>query len=215
MTDRLPAPPSLPETGVMAILRASTADHFPAIGQTLADAGVRCLEVTLTTPGALEAIRALRAELPSLDVGAGTVLTPAEVVAVVEAGAGFVVAPDTRPDVIRAARDLGVASFPGALTPTEVATAWDAGATAVKIFPGSSVGPGHIAALHGPFPDIPMMPTGGVALDDIPAWIRAGAIGVGLGGPLQGDAATGGDLAALAGRAKRALEAVAEARSLR
>lgn len=214
MTDvRVPAPPALLESGVMAILRAPSAGHYVAIGRALAEAGIRCLEVTLTTPGAMEAIRSLRQEIPELSLGAGTVLTPAEATEAIAAGAEFIVAPDTRADVIRAARDVGVASFPGALTPTEIATAWEVGATAIKIFPGSAVGPGYISALHGPFPDIPMMPTGGVALDDIGAWIRAGAIGVGLGGPLQGDAAAGGDLAALAARATQALAAVAAARS--
>ena len=211
--DRAPAPAALVDTGVMAILRAESAEHYPAIGATLADAGVRCLEVTLTTPGALAAITELRSALPSLALGAGTVLTATDVSDAIAAGAEFIVSPNTEPSVIQAASEARVASFPGALTPTEVAAAWTAGATTIKIFPGSAVGPGYITALHGPFPDIAMMPTGGVGLDDIGPWIRAGAVGVGLGSPLQGDAATGGDLGALADRASRALRAVAEARS--
>lgn len=214
MTDRIPPSAQLRDTGVMAILRARSADRFGEISRTLVEAGITCLEITLTSPGAIEAIRTVRRTLPdSVDVGAGTVVDAGQARAVVEAGAGFVVSPSMEPDVIAVAREAGIPAYPGALTPTEVLTAWRAGATVVKLFPGSAVGPSYITALRGPFPDIAIMPTGGVSLDNIGDWIRAGAAGVGLGGPLLGDAADGGDLAALAGRATRALAAVREARA--
>ncbi|NED93843.1 bifunctional 4-hydroxy-2-oxoglutarate aldolase/2-dehydro-3-deoxy-phosphogluconate aldolase [Phytoactinopolyspora alkaliphila] len=213
MPGRLQPSSQLRDTGVMAILRAGSVDRFGDICHTLADAGVTCLEITLTSPGALEAIKAARTALPdSVNVGAGTVTTADEVRAVVDAGAEFVVSPSAELDVVRAAREAGVQSYPGAFTPTEILAAWQAGASAIKVFPASTLGPSFFRNVAGPFPDIPLMPTGGVSLDSIGDWIRAGAIGVGLGGPLQGDAATGGDLDALAERARRALAEVREAR---
>ncbi|WP_116948437.1 bifunctional 4-hydroxy-2-oxoglutarate aldolase/2-dehydro-3-deoxy-phosphogluconate aldolase [Jiangella endophytica] len=214
MTDRIPPSAQLRETGVMAILRARSADRFGEISRTLVDAGITCLEITLTSPGAVDAIREIRKTLPgSVDVGAGTVVDAEQARAVVEAGAGFVVSPSVEPDVVAVAREAGIPAYPGAFTPTEVLAAWRAGATVVKLFPGSAVGPSYITALRGPFPDIAIMPTGGVSLDNIGDWIRAGASGVGLGGPLLGDAADGGDLGALADRAARALAAVRDARA--
>lgn len=213
MPGRLQPSSQLRDTGVMAILRAGSADRFGDICRVLADAGITCLEITLTSPGALDAIKAARADLPeSVNVGAGTVTTAEEVRAVVDAGAEFVVSPSAELDVVRAATEAGVRSYPGAFTPTEILAAWRAGATAIKVFPASALGPSFFKNVAGPFPDIPLMPTGGVSLDSIGDWVRAGAIGVGLGGPLQGDAAAGGDLDALAGRARRALAEVREAR---
>ncbi|WP_026875649.1 bifunctional 4-hydroxy-2-oxoglutarate aldolase/2-dehydro-3-deoxy-phosphogluconate aldolase [Jiangella gansuensis] len=211
--DRIAPSAQLRDTGVMAILRARSADRFADISRTLVAAGITCLEITLTSPGALEAIRAIRQELPgSVDVGAGTVTDAEQARAVVEAGTGFVVSPSVEPDVVAVAREAGIPAYPGAFTPTEVLAAWRAGASVVKLFPGSAVGPSYIRALNGPFPDIEIMPTGGVSLDNIGDWIRAGAAGVGLGGPLLGDAADGGDLGALAERAAKALAAVRAAK---
>lgn len=213
MSGRVPPSPQLRETGVMAILRAGSADRFGDICRTLVGAGVTCLEITLTSPGALEAIKAVRADLPDdVNVGAGTVTTAGEVEAAVDAGAEFVVSPSTELAVIRAAVEAGIQSYPGAFTPTEILAAWRAGASAIKVFPASALGPSFFKNVGGPFPDIPLMPTGGVSLDSVGDWIRAGAIGVGLGGPLQGDAASGGDLGALADRARRALAEVRAAR---
>lgn len=197
----------------MAILRARSTERFGEIARVLAGAGITCLEITLTSPGAVEAIRAARAELPdSVDVGAGTVVDAEQARAALDAGAGFVVSPHFEPDVLEVAHAAGVPSYPGAFTPTEILTAWRAGATVVKLFPGSAVGPSYITNMAGPFPDIDIMPTGGVSLANIGDWIRAGTCGVGLGGPLLGDAADGGDLDALADRARTALTAVRDAR---
>lgn len=200
--------------GLIAVLRAPTARHFPAITDTLVRTGVRAVEVTLTTEGALPCIRELAAAYgEEVVIGAGTVLTADEAEACIDAGAAFLVSPTTAPDVVPAARIAGVAAFPGAFTPTEVLTAYRAGASAVKLFPASAVTPRFIAALHGPLPEVPIIPTGGIALADIAAWIGAGAAAVGLGTPLIGAAGTDGADQALADRGRAAVAAVAAARA--
>ena len=126
-----------------------------------------------------------------------------------EAGATYLIAPDFRADVVAWAVERELPVVPGALTPTEVAAAWAAGATAVKVFPVSAVGgPAYVKAVRAPLPEVPLMPTGGVGIDDIGAYLAAGAAAVGVGAPLLGDAGgPGGDLAALAARARRAVAA--------
>jgi 2-dehydro-3-deoxyphosphogluconate aldolase/(4S)-4-hydroxy-2-oxoglutarate aldolase len=198
----------------MAILRSVQGTHVEAVARTLADAGITCLELTLTIPGALERLPRLRAAVPSdIDLGIGTVTSREEAGAAVEAGADFLVCPTVGLDVLEVATAHGVPCYPGAWTPTEVLTAWQAGATAVKLFPAASGGPAHLRRLRDPLPDIPLLPTGGVAIDQIDDYLAAGAFAVGLGSPLIGDALTGGDLSALAARARHALDAVRAARS--
>ncbi|MEU1513231.1 bifunctional 4-hydroxy-2-oxoglutarate aldolase/2-dehydro-3-deoxy-phosphogluconate aldolase [Streptomyces sp. NPDC005811] len=213
-TERIPLSDALRRTAVVAVLRADSPRHVGSVARTLAEAGVVCLELTLTTPGALDALESLRKDLgDAVDVGMGSVRSAEEARRSLDAGAGFLVSPGFQADVVALALAAGVPVCPGGLTPTELASAWDAGASAVKLFPASTVGPAHLAAFRGPYPEVAVMPTGGIAIDDIPAWIRAGAQAVGLGGPLIRDALSGGDLTDLAGRARRALEAVAGARS--
>ncbi|WP_051510507.1 bifunctional 4-hydroxy-2-oxoglutarate aldolase/2-dehydro-3-deoxy-phosphogluconate aldolase [Intrasporangium oryzae] len=187
---------------VMAIIRGT--DTAAAVGAavTLFEEGVRFVEVALTTPGALRAIEAIRPHVPAgASIGAGTVLTAGDVVDVEAAGAQFVVTPAVTPSIAEAsARGLPVAA--GALTPTEAWTAMQQGASAVKLFPSSVGGPAYLKAVRDPFPDIPFLAVGGVGLDDVAAYLGVGAIGVGVGGPLVGDAASGGDLAALRRRAR-------------
>jgi 2-dehydro-3-deoxyphosphogluconate aldolase / (4S)-4-hydroxy-2-oxoglutarate aldolase len=193
---------------VMAILRASDAGRFLEVGRVLYEAGVRAIEVTLTSRGALEALGRLRGELAGDAVlGVGTVRSPGDAEAAVEAGAAYLVAPDLRPEVVAWAVERGVPVVPGALTPTEVAAAWAAGATAVKVFPVSAVGgPAYLKAVRAPLPEVPLVPTGGVGIDDIGAYLAAGAVVVGIGSPLLGDAGDpGGDLGGLAERARRAV----------
>lgn len=205
--------PQLADGGIVAILRAGEQDHLDAVAQTLADAGIRCLELTMTTPGAVAALSDLRRKLGAeVAIGMGSVTTAAQAAQALEAGADFLVSPAVCPDVVAAALGAGVGAYPGALTPTEVLAAWNLGAAAVKLFPASTGGPRHLKDLRGPLPDIPMIPTGGVAIDQIGAYLQAGAVAVGLGGPLLGDALDGGPLDALAGRAAAALAAVHEAR---
>jgi 2-dehydro-3-deoxyphosphogluconate aldolase/(4S)-4-hydroxy-2-oxoglutarate aldolase len=201
---RVPIGAQLRDTRVVAILRAEDAARAEAAVDVLVEAGIRCLELTLTTRGALDVVARLAARLPSdVEVGVGTVLTAAEVDRSVDAGASFVVSPSVEPEVIAAALRRGVASYPGALTPTEITAAWKAGASAVKLFPAGSVGTGYLKAVRDPLPDIPLVPTGGVAVEAVGEWLRVGAVAVGMGSPLLGDAlGAGGDLRGLAERAR-------------
>jgi 2-dehydro-3-deoxyphosphogluconate aldolase/(4S)-4-hydroxy-2-oxoglutarate aldolase len=201
---------ALVTTRVVAILRAENAERAEQVVDVLLDNGIRSLELTLTTKGALEVVERLASQVPDgVDLGMGTVLTPDEVDRAVGAGARFVVSPSVVPEVIEAAIRRGIASYPGALTPTEIHAAWSAGASAVKLFPGGALGPSYLKAVRAPLPDIPIVPTGGVDIDAIGAWLAAGAVAVGLGGPLIGDAlAPDGDLHALAERARAVSAAV-------
>jgi 2-dehydro-3-deoxyphosphogluconate aldolase/(4S)-4-hydroxy-2-oxoglutarate aldolase len=192
---------------VVAILRAADAAQFLEVGRVLYEGGVRAIEVTLTSRGALEAFGRLNGELPGDAVlGVGTVRSVGDAELAVAAGATYLVAPDFRPEVVAWAVGNGVPVVPGALTPTEVAAAWAAGATAVKVFPVSAVGgPAYVKAVRAPLPEVP---TGGVGIDDIGAYLDAGAVAVGIGSPLLGDAGDpGGDLRGLAERARRAVAA--------
>ncbi|PWU49593.1 aldolase [Micromonospora globispora] len=197
----------LAATRLLAVIRGTDTAAAIATGTALLAEGVRVVEVALTTPGALDAIAAIQASAPAGSlVGAGTVLTPAAVADVAAAGAQFVVTPavvDSIPEAVR--RGLPVAA--GALTPTEAYTAIRMGAAVVKLFPASSGGPAYLKALRDPFPDIPFVAVGGVGLAELPGYFAAGAIAVGVGGPLVGDAASGGDLDALRERARAYLAA--------
>jgi 2-dehydro-3-deoxyphosphogluconate aldolase/(4S)-4-hydroxy-2-oxoglutarate aldolase len=199
---------------LVAILRASDAGRFLEVGRVLYEGGVRAIEVTLTSEGALEAFGRLREALPGdALLGVGTVRSVADAELAAAAGAGYLVAPDLRPEVVGWAVERGLPVVPGALTPTEVAAAWAAGATAVKVFPVSAVGgAAYLKAVRAPLPEVPLVPTGGVGIDDIGAYLDAGAAAVGLGSPLLGDAGDpDGDLAALADRARRAVAAATRA----
>jgi 2-dehydro-3-deoxyphosphogluconate aldolase/(4S)-4-hydroxy-2-oxoglutarate aldolase len=200
---------------VVAILRAAGAGRFLEVGRVLYEAGVRSVEVTLTSSGALEAFARLREELPSdALLGVGTVRSAGDAQRAAEVGATYLIAPDCRPEVVAWAVERGVPVVPGALTPTEIAAAWGAGATAVKVFPVSAVGgPAYVKAVRAPLPEVPLVPTGGVGIDDIGAYLAAGAVAVGIGSPLLGDAGDpGGDLEALGERARRAVAAAGAAR---
>jgi 2-dehydro-3-deoxyphosphogluconate aldolase/(4S)-4-hydroxy-2-oxoglutarate aldolase len=191
---------------VVAILRARAAGRLVAAAEVIADAGIRAVEFPLTTPGALDAVQELRARRPELLIGAGTVVTPADVADAAAAGAQFLVAPCTRPDALAAAATRGLAMMPGAFTATELQLAREHGAEVVKLFP-ATLGPGYVRALRDPFPEIRLVPTGGVGLDAVPDFLRAGAFAVGLGSPLVGDALETGDLEGLDERARRAVGA--------
>ena len=214
MTDETPldaVSAAVVRSGIVAILRAPTADGFAAVADVLIDAGITALEVTLTSRGALEALAGLRRQLPqSVALGAGTVLTPDDAKAAVDAGAEFLISPVFDPALVAAAE---VPFYPGTSTPTELYAAHRAGAPLVKLFPAAGLGPGFLRNVRAPLPQINVMPTGGIKLEDVADWLLAGARAVGLGGPLVGDAAAGGNLKALAARARHAVSAVAFARS--
>lgn len=185
-------------------------DPEPALASilALAEAGVSLIEVPLTSRDAIGVLLRARAELdPDVVLGAGAVLTDGDVVQVEQTGAAFVVTPALVPAVGEAVR-LGLPALVGALTPTEVVSAGLAGATAVKLFPAALGGPDHLRALREPFSEVPFVPFGGIDLSSVGEYLAAGALAVAVGGPLLGDAPSGGDLDALRGRAEAFLVAV-------
>jgi len=193
---------ALARARVMAIIRGSDSDAAVATALALFDEGVRFVEISLTTPSACAAIEAVRSRLPEgAQIGAGTVLTAADVADVAAAGAQFVVTPAVTSSIaVAAERGLPVAA--GALTPTEAFTAVQQGASVVKLFPASIGGPAYLKAVRDPFPHIPFLAVGGVGLEELDGYLAVGALGVGVGSPLVGDAASGGDLAPLRERAR-------------
>ena len=211
--ERIPIGEQLAATRVVAILRAEHAGRAEAVADVLVANGIRFLELTLTTRGALDVVERLASRLPrDVEVGVGTVLSAAEVDRAVDAGARFVVSPSVDPEVVAAALRRGVASYPGAMTPTEIQTAWTLGASAVKLFPAGTLGPAYLKAVRAPLPQVPLVPTGGIEVHAVGSWLEAGAFAVGMGSPLIGDALSDdGDLSALADRA-RAVTAAAGGR---
>jgi 2-dehydro-3-deoxyphosphogluconate aldolase/(4S)-4-hydroxy-2-oxoglutarate aldolase len=201
--------------GLVAILRSASTEHYTAAAELLVSTGVRIIEVTLTAADAVAAIKELAQIYEGTDVivGAGTVISSDQAEACIDVGAAFLVSPAVTPDVMATARIAGVAMYPGALTPTELLSAHRSGAAAVKLFPASAVSPTYLKDVRGPFPGIPVIPTGGIGVEDIPGWLAAGAAAVGLGSPLLGASLVDGPDRALAERGRRAVAAVAEARS--
>jgi 2-dehydro-3-deoxyphosphogluconate aldolase/(4S)-4-hydroxy-2-oxoglutarate aldolase len=179
------------DTGIIAILRAPSSEQLGNVTRALLDGGIDVIEITLTVPGALEILAAVKKDLGQrVLLGAGTVLDPETARAALFAGAEFIVSPALNLDVIRLCHRYDKLVMPGAFTPTEILAAWEAGADVVKVFPSDCVGPGYLKALRGPFPQIRMMPTGGVNLETLPAFIKAGACAVGVGGSLVEPQAT-------------------------
>lgn len=196
---------------VIAVLRAGRAVDYAPVVATLAQAGIRSIEVTLSTPGTLDHLERLRSSIPNeIEIGVGTVTNVVEAIAAIEAGADFLVTPVMDTLIIEASAAAGIPVYPGGLTPTELHAGWSAGATAVKVFPATVVGPDYVSQLRGPFPNIEVIPSGGVGIDEITAWMKAGALAVSLGGPLIGDAFHGGSMVSLRDRAERALELALE-----
>ena len=192
----------LTQARVIAIVRAADAAAAEAAGAVLLEAGFRFVEVALTTPDALGVIERLRPQAPpGVRLGAGTVVTPADVADVVAAGGQFIVTPAVT-DSVEAAASRSLPSVVGALSPTEILSARARGADVVKLFPASVGGPRYVRAIRDPFPDIPLLAVGGVDLVAAKEYLRAGAVGVGVGGPLVGDAASGEGLEALRRRAQ-------------
>ncbi|WP_240986941.1 bifunctional 4-hydroxy-2-oxoglutarate aldolase/2-dehydro-3-deoxy-phosphogluconate aldolase [Arthrobacter sp. Soil736] len=190
------------DTRLVAIVRGTEGAAAAKAALAAMEEGFRFVEIALTTPGALEAIRDVRAAAPAgCFVGAGTVLTVQDVERVADAGGQFMVTPALAESIDASAR-RGIPVLAGALTPTEAYEAMGRGATAVKLFPASIGGPRYLKALRDPFPDIPFIAVGGVGLDEAAGYWEAGAIAVGLGGPLFGDAGSGGDLAPVRERAR-------------
>ncbi len=204
-------------TGVVAILRASDSGQLVEVVDALREGGLTCIEVTMTTPDALEVIRQARSACgESAVIGVGTVLDAETARAAILAGAQFVVAPILDPATIETCKRYGVAVMPGAMTPTEIVRAWQAGADFVKVFPTSTLGAQFIKDLRGPLPQIRLVPTGGVTLDTVADFIQAGCSAVGVGGALiTSQALKNRDFAAIRKAASDFLERVRQARAAR
>ena len=168
---------------LMALVRTDSKEKGQELADVLVEAGIKVIEITLTTPGAEKIIEKL-AKNKELTVGAGTVLSAKDVKKAEKAGAKFIVSPDTNEDVIKASKKLGLISMPGVATASEVAIALDNGADILKLFPASTYGPAHLKALRDPFPGKLWCPTGGITLTSVDEWFAAGANLIGLGGPL-------------------------------
>ncbi len=188
---------------VVAILRARDSDPFRDITRALIDGGVTIVEFTLTSAGALDALRTCAMEpISGVVLGAGSVINAAAATAAVDAGAAFLVTPTLATDVIKLGTERRVPVVAGGFTATELEGAWEAGAAVVKLFPAYLGGPAYLRALLDPLPHLLVMPTGGISADDVPRYLSAGAIAVGVGGYLIGDSAESGDFASVTRRAK-------------
>jgi 2-dehydro-3-deoxyphosphogluconate aldolase/(4S)-4-hydroxy-2-oxoglutarate aldolase len=200
--------------GIVAIIRMKEPEKVRAVAEAIFEGGVRALEVTMTVPGAVELIRQLASSLPpGFELGAGTVLDAETAARVIGAGARFVVSPVFRPAVIAACHERDAAVMPGCFSPTEILEAWDAGADVVKVFPATALGPGYLKDVRAPLPQVKLMPTGGVTLDNAGEWIRAGAVAVGVGTALlDAKAIAAGDYRVLRANAERIVASVQVAR---
>lgn len=206
---------SIFQSGIIAIMRASDASHFLSVAQALYEGGVRAVEVTMTTSGALQAIEQGSRELPSeICVGVGSVLDAESARAAILAGARFVVCPTFKRETVALCRRYAVPVFPGGYTPTELLTAWEAGAHAVKVFPAAVSGPDYIRALKAPLPQLRLLPTGGVDLDNAAAFMRAGADAIGIGSALINQSLVdNGHFGAISERTRRFCEEVSKGRA--
>ena len=193
------------DCGIVAVVRAESGALLAQVVRALAEGGVTAAEITFTVPDAIEVIRQVRKEVgDAVCLGAGTVLDPETARAALLAGAEYIVSPAVNLDVIRLCRRYDKPVMPGAFTPTEVITAWEAGADVVKIFPADVGGPPFLKALRGPLPQVRLMPTGGVDLDTAEAFLKAGACCLGVGGSLvEPKAVADGDFARIRDLAAR------------
>jgi 2-dehydro-3-deoxyphosphogluconate aldolase/(4S)-4-hydroxy-2-oxoglutarate aldolase len=204
----------LRKIGLVPVLRASSVDKALALASAIADGGVTVLEVTMTVPGAIEVMRCLAQDRPDILIGAGTVLDPETARMCILEGAKFVVSPALNLGTIEMCHRYSVAVLPGALTPTEIVTAWQAGADVVKVFPASAMGGAkYLTALKGPLPQVELIPTGGVSLATAHEFLHAGAFALGVGSDLvDAKAMAEGKPEKITDTARKYLEVVAEFR---
>ena len=214
-TRRAAVTAAIEQAGIVAIIRMKEPDKVRAVAEAIAAGGARALEVTMTVPRAVDLIAELAPSMPSgFLLGAGTVVDAATAGRVIDAGAQFVVGPVFRREVIAACHQRDIPVMPGCFTPTEILEAWDAGADIVKVFPATALGPGFIKDVRAPLPQVKLMPTGGVTLDNAGDWIKAGAVAVGVGTALlDAKAIAAGDYATLRANAERIVASVRAARS--
>jgi 2-dehydro-3-deoxyphosphogluconate aldolase/(4S)-4-hydroxy-2-oxoglutarate aldolase len=203
------------ENGVVAIIRGANPDNILSIAKALREGGVKTLEITVETPRVMELIEQVSRELDDLIVGAGTVLDPETARAAILAGAKFIFSPTVNVETIRLTKRYGVISIAGALTPTEILTAYENGSDIIKVFPANVFGPKYLKDVHGPLPHIPLMPTGGINLSNIKDYIHAGGVAAGLGSALVDTKQEINEayLKELSAKSKEYIEAVQAARS--
>ncbi len=202
------------DTGIVAVIRASSGDLLADVAEALLAGGVDVMEITFTVPAAVRVLERVAERMGQrVLLGAGTVLDAETARVALLAGAQFIVSPNTNPEVIRLCRRYSKLAMPGAMTPTEVVTAWEAGADIVKIFPSEITGPKYLKALHGPFPQIRLMPTGGVDLNTAAEFLRCGACALGIGGSLvEKKAVETGNLGRIESQARQFVQIVKETR---
>lgn len=191
------------EGGIVAIIRGQQSEKIVPIIEALWKGGIRTVEVTADTPGVTTAIEeAVKTFGNEMFIGAGTVLDPETAKQVIQSGAKFIISPTVNPETIRLTKRYGALSIPAAMTPTEILTAFEAGSDIIKVFPAGSLGPSYIKDLKGPLPQIPLLPTGGVTLENMEAYFQAGASAVGIGGSLVSGNMRDDELSSLTSRAK-------------
>ena len=202
------------DTGVVAVIRASSKDQLVGIAEALIAGGVIGIEVTMSTPQAIAGIELLAQRLGDRAVvGVGTVLDPATAAAAIAAGAQFVVSPVFDPSIVSAVKRYGKIVIPGAFTPTEILAAWSGGADVVKVFPSTALGPGYFKDLLAPLPQLRLTPTGGVDVSNVGAWIKAGAVFVGAGSALiSSQALATSDWSSITSKAQQFIQAIRAAR---
>ena len=203
---------SLQDIGLVPVLRADSIEQALALAAAIADGGVTVLEITMTVPGAIQVMRQLAEQRPDLLLGAGTVLDPETARICILEGAQFIVSPALNLDTIEMCHRYSIAVLPGALTPTEIVNAWQAGADVVKVFPASALGGAkYLAALKGPLPQVKLIPTGGVSLATARDFLEAGAFALGVGSDLvDAKAVAGGKPEVVTESAKQYLAIVRE-----
>ena len=201
------------DTGLVAIIRADVSDHAARIAEACANGGVAALEVTFTVPGAAQVIEALSKQYNNdMIIGAGTVLDAETARIAILSGAKFVVSPALNPDTARLCNRYQIPHMPGTGTVKEILEAMEAGAEIIKIFPSEGLGPGFVKAVRSPLPQAQLMPTGGVSLDNVSDWIKAGCVAVGVSGHLTGYK-TASDSSAITDTARKLLEKIRQARA--
>ncbi len=202
------------DSGIVAVIRAHSGELLADVAEALLAGGVEVMEITFTVPAAVRVLETVAQRMGNrVLLGAGTVLDAETARAALLAGAEFIVAPNTNLDVIRLCRRYDKLVMPGAMTPTEVVTAWEAGADIVKIFPSEVTGPKYLKALHGPLPQVRLMPTGGVDLNTAAEFLRCGACVLGVGGALvEKKAVETGNLARIESLARQFVQIVKDTR---
>jgi 2-dehydro-3-deoxyphosphogluconate aldolase/(4S)-4-hydroxy-2-oxoglutarate aldolase len=205
---------AIEQSGIVAVIRMKDPAKVQAVVDAIAEGGVRAIEVTMTVPGAVGLIASLAPRMPAgFLLGAGTVVDPETARQVIDAGAQFIVSPIFRRSLIAACHERHVPVTPGCFTPTEILEAWDAGADIVKVFPATALGPGYIKDVRAPLPQVKLMPTGGVTVENAGEWIKAGAVAVGVGSALlDTKAIDAGDYGVLRAKAERIVANVRAAR---